>query len=424
MLLQFFLLIAVMLLSIFLNYIKFKKVITPANIFTLAWGGTLLLNFFYAKEKGLIVPSEKVFYYVIIGVLVFNVVYVLLSSKNIDRKFELEQICVNSNIIKILFWIAFLLMLPNFISSIRMLFSSDVSLSAVRIKYLNLVTSGQGVYVYLTNIIPKGIFNAIILVSIYELLKSNYKYLKYIIGALLVTSISFGGRAILLDLLLKYLIAFILFKKNNHIKFNKKIMSIIIFIIVIMTFSRGLITNFFDMIAQYFFEQYSFMQYIFDNERMFEINEGAILHNGAITFIFLLSPVYAIVSLFNENVFVPSHYVDIHSQIFYNISESGYSIINNNTTSLYPFILDFGQNYFFVGFILMALMLICIEKVIAQTRDTHKKTLYISIYIILLKNIFYSPIYYGLYSIGISFTIFFLIILNTRIRIVFGKKYV
>ncbi len=55
--------------------------------------------------------------------------------------------------------------------------------------------------------------------------------------------------------------------------------------------------------------------------------------------------------------------MDINSQIFYNIGTNGnFKLINNNTTSIYPFMLDYGGDFYFIGFIVMALMLVFVTK--------------------------------------------------------------
>lgn len=416
MMIQILLLILVSCICLFLNRLKFHRFINVANIFTLAWTVTLLLNYFYSQNNNLIKPGQKVFSCVIVGIITFNFIYFIFSKKNHSVIFDMNKVYVNKSVFKCLYFGGIILMLPNFIKSLTALFTSGFSFSFVRSQYLNLVSSGQGIYVYITNIIPNAIFIAAIMLSILQVLDKNYNYIWYILGAIVMSVISFGGRTIIFEFILEYCIAYFLFRNNKRIKLNFKIIVPVIMVIIAITFSRGIISTFSNTFATYFYQQYSFLQYIFDHEGMFEIQNGASIHYGTITFSFLVAPIYLLLSIFNKDISLPSYYVDMHSQIFYNISTSGYQLINNNTTSIYHFFLDYG-NFYFLGFIAMALVLCVMERFASKSMSPRKYTIYVCIYVILLKNILYSPVYYGLYSISFSFVFFFLWLMSTDYRI-------
>lgn len=414
-------LITVSAVFIFLSRIKFDKLINAASAFTIVWSLTLVLNYIYATNYGIIVPGEKVFQMVIIGIVAFNITYLIFSNRNHSVSFNLENLKLNDNVFKILFWIGILLMSPNIIKGLSNLILSGMSFSAVRNQYLTLANSGRGIYVYLTNIIPRGIFTACMVMSILKVLGKEYRYLFYSVAIMFATTVAFGGRTIILEFIIEYFIAFYMFRKQNNIRINYKIIFILVLIIILLTISRGLVSGFFKMLAKYFFEQFSFLEYILNNKGWFEIENNSRLHYGTITFSFILSPFYLIASIFNDEIFVPSYYVDIHSQVFYNIGTTSYETINNNTTSIYHFILDYGENFYFFGFIFMALLLCITEHLALKTYGNNKSIFYVGVYIVILKQILYSPIYYGLYSIGIGLGLFFIWVISTRYRIVFGR---
>lgn len=418
MVVQILLLILATIFFVAVNRFKFGVLINIANIFSVLWASTLLLNYYISIKIGLIIPSVKVFEMVIIGIVAFNLTYLIFSRRSKNISFKLENIELNENIYKILFWLAILLTVPNIIISIQNIIRFGFSLSATRSQYLQLVTSGRGVYVYITNIIPRGICSACFILSILKFYKQETKYIRYAIVLMMVNILSFGGRTIILEFILEYLIAFFLFRKQSKMRLNYKMIALFILVIVLMSISRGIGLGFLNMLEKYFFEQFSFLQLILDNESLFGIQPGAELHFGTITFGFLLSPFYLFASLFFNKIELPSYYVDIHSQIFYNIGTTSHEIINNNTTSIYPFILDFGTKYYFLGFVLLAIILCFIEYCALKRYYRSQSFFYIGAYIIILKHIIYSPIYYGLYSVSVGFALFFLWIMSTRYRIV------
>lgn len=79
--------------------------------------------------------------------------------------------------------------------------------------------------------------------------------------------------------------------------------------------------------------------------------------------------------------------------------------------------LDYGGDFYFIGFIVMALMLVFVTKKIKN--NNRNNFFYFLLYVFLLKNIVYSPISYGLYGISSSFTLVFIFVFTRKSKFVF-----
>ena len=303
----YFLLIEIFMIFL-ISYIKFKKIILINNIFTMLWGFGTIFSIIYATNNNLIIPSSKLIMMNIVVILVFNVCYIFFTSKK-TFSFKISgEIHVNNQLIKILFWMALILYMPNLINSLLMIFKSGIDFSMIRHLYVDMQTEGNGIYVYITRIIPNGITNSILIISAYYLVKRNLKLAKYGVILIILNVLCFGGRNIILMFLELYVICYYLLKQNSKqkIKLQKKYVIIAVAIIIILTFSRGLDgSSFIDMVSTYFIQQFSFMQYILNNASNYGIGE---LHYGYLSLGFIFAPFALILSLFFTKIELPSFY--------------------------------------------------------------------------------------------------------------------
>lgn len=410
----FFLLLIEVLFFWFVSFFKFKRVLTINAVFSFVWSISLILNYYYSYVGNIIVISNKIIEMVIILIFFFNITYIVLSNSK-KKEIYIDEININYKLLRIGACIAILLYLPNVLQGIAILMKSNFSFSVVRENYLSLMGAGRGVYVYLTQYIPDGISNAVILLSVFDLTKKKYSTLKYSITLMLFNIIGFGGRIILLNFIIYYILMFFLFKiKSGKKKINRKIIYFFIVLLVFLTFSRGVGKDgFFGMLSKYFYQQYSFLQLILDKPNLFSLFDGP--HYGYITLGFLSAPFTLFINAAIPSFRVASNYIDVYSQIFYNIGINGnINLINNNTTSLYPFIKDFGVQYYFIGAIILAIIVVFTEK--KKNKSQKNKLFYSLIYILILSVVIWSPICYNLISISASFTIIFVFILTRNIK--------
>lgn len=408
-------LIITTIIVIILNWLKYKKFFILPNVFSMLWAGSLIANHFVAITHSIYVPSTQIYVYTSIGILAFTISYIISDSKRGFYKLDMTRLYINYDLYRLLFLCSICLMLIGSIKSIGQFISSGFSLEVMRVNMLNSVLSRNGIFNYITRIIPSGMLSAVVLLGLYRICLKEYKYLKYVIVSIVTTLILSGGRMMIVDALIFYVLLVYNLRKDIKIKINKNLIFIAVIVLVVSTFSRGLGSlRFIDMIYKYFCEQFSFFEYILRNKEMFGLNEG--LKYGQITFSFILSPFYLLASIFFENVNVPSYYIDKYSQIFYNIGVNGnVNLINNNTSSLYHFLMDFGDA-FWLGFVFMALLLNLTKRFIRKNNGKNN-AFWLFTYIFILRYVLYSPVYYGLYSIGLSFAIFGIFLMTRRIKI-------
>ncbi len=400
---------------IIISYIRYKKILLPNNIFTLLWGIGLIISLFYTNERDIIVPSSKLIIMVMVVLFVFNIFYIFLTSRSFFSFDMKKDIYINEQIIKILFWCALILYSPNLIDSISLILNSGLNFDLIRRMYVAASYEGNGIFVYITRIIPNGIMNSLLIVSAYYIVKKNFKMAKYGIILMIINVLCFGGRSSILAFLEYYLITFYLL--HNHekkkIHFQKKYIIMILLIIVAITISRDLGSmSMLDMIATYFILPFSFMQYILNNPFQYDIGQ---IHYGYLSLGFIFSPFALILSMFFRDINLPSYYFDINAQNFVNLSELknvGW-LINNSTTSLYYFILDFGINYYYIGAVIYAI-LICIAQYWFKKESNKEFSFFILV--CFYQSIFNSTTNYVLTNISTSFTLFFLFILTRKIK--------
>lgn len=405
---------------ILISYIKFKKVILINNAFTLLWGIGIILSIIYSTNNKLVIPSSNLIIMVMIVILVFNAFYFFLTPKKFFTFDIANEIYVNNQMIKILFWIALILYMPNIINSLLIIAKSGLNFSLIRTLYLDMQVEGNGIYVYITKIIPNGIMNSLSIISAYYLTKKNLKLAKYGIILVGLSVLCFGGRNSILTLLESYIISFCLLKEHTKkkLKLQKRYIIIVIGIIIVLTFSRGLNgASFIDMIGTYFIQQFSFMQYILNNAGSYGIGE---LHYGYLSLGFIFAPFILIFSLFFNNIKLPSYYFDIYAQNTINLSiqRNVLKAINNNTTSLYNFILDFGMHFYYLGVILYALI-ICIAQYNFKKNPNIGFNFFLLVYI--YQTVLNSTINYSLTNITVSFTLFFLYVLTRKFKFRFSN---
>ncbi|OUQ33209.1 O-antigen polymerase [Massilimicrobiota timonensis] len=411
-----FIIIIEVLIFAILTFFKFNKIITLNNLFNLVWTSSLILNIVYSYYGDILKISNKVINMVIVVIFFFNITYLLLSNKHKYKVINIDSFIINYNLVKWFFFISLILYLPNLIDSFSILISSGFSFAAIRSNYLSVMGAGRGVYVYITQIIPNGICNTIMLISSFDLARKNYSNLKYSIILMLVNILCFGGRGILLNFIIYYIISLFLFKsKNQKININKKIAYPLTLIIIVMTFSRGTgDLGFFGMLSKYFYQQFSFFELIIENPSIFDINNK--IYYGYITLGFVFAPIALILSIFKSNIQLPSVLIDIHSQIFYNIGTgSTVHLINNNTTSLYTYIMDFGINFYFIGSIILAILIIYIEK--KKTISNKNIFFYNMLYVYMIRVVLYTPLHYNLNSISTSLTMICLYFITRKVRV-------
>ena len=165
----------------------------------------------------------------------------------------------------------------------------------------------------------------------------------------------------------------------------------------------GSILGFMDNIIMYLSGSLSFLEYILSNPIEYGLNDG--LMYGYMTFAFILEPIILVLkSVFGINAKIPSYYFNNYVQNFVNISDTGISLYNNNTTMFFNFIKDFGIYGVYISVIFLVTFIVNMEK--KFYRNNNIRNLFYLIYLYTI--IFTSSISYKLN--GISSSLIFILL--------------
>ncbi|MEI2393115.1 O-antigen polymerase, partial [Priestia megaterium] len=302
----FFTYIIIAVISVVFTKVLTNNYFKPNTIFTFIWSISGLISKYYNSE--LLQPRNEIYAYTFVMIITFNIVYLLLVRKK-DKYLSSENLNsvllnkkINYNKIYVVLAIAFILISPNMLNSIITLMNSGFSLSEVRKSYLALTYSGDFVYVFLTNNIPVAIITAVSLLAALDLLQGKKKILLPAILMVLLGTITFGGRYLILNFIIFYVAGFIVLKRNRNIKIKKKYILFTLVVLGYITFSRGVSeTSFFDMFALYYSGSFSYLELMLRDSYSFGLGDN--LQFGYLTLGFLFEPLVMILKfLFRFNI--------------------------------------------------------------------------------------------------------------------------
>ncbi|PFQ85538.1 O-antigen polymerase [Priestia megaterium] len=408
----FFTYIIIAVISVVFTKVLTNNYFKPNTIFTFIWSISGLISKYYNSE--LLQPRNEIYAYTFVMIITFNIVYLLLVRKK-DKYLSSENLNsvllnkkINYNKIYVVLAIAFILISPNMLNSIITLMNSGFSLSEVRKSYLALTYSGDFVYVFLTNNIPVAIITAVSLLAALDLLQGKKKILLPAILMVLLGTITFGGRYLILNFIIFYVAGFIVLKRNRNIKIKKKYILFTLVVLGYITFSRGVSeTSFFDMFALYYSGSFSYLELMLRDSYSFGLGDN--LQFGYLTLGFLFEPLVMILKfLFRFNIDVPSYYFNIYAQPFVDIGMNKYQLFNNNTSIIYTFLRDFGIFGLLIGPSFIALLMALSENKYYKKGGLRSLVFLIYMYTV----IFNSTMMYTLTSISSSLILLSLFVLS------------
>lgn len=328
---------------------------------------------------------------------------------------ELDKM-VNRRYVIVLNIIAILGISMNFINALKIVYINGFDLTLVRTTIYNSLSESSNVFLQLgTRAIPNSIFVFTIIISAIYLGFNSKKYIKLAIMDILIGTISFGGRTLILCFLLSYIATISFLNLKVKIKIKKKYIFLIVIVLWLITALRTRsIFGFVDMIVLYLTGSLSFLEYILKHSIEYGLESKM---HGYMTFAFIIEPLVLIMKmLLGVNYKVPSYYFNIHAQNFVNISESSINLYNNNTTFFYNFIMDFGKNGWGISLIAILLIVVLLENKFYKKPNIKVLCFIVYFYINLLE----SSISYGLNSSSSSFVFLWFSFIN--IKFVFGKN--
>lgn len=391
---------------LFITKIKYNTIIKANVLFTLIWCSTAALSALGLFE--LYKPSMIVHFYSITAIIVFNTVFISLNNLNRNRYaieringFPRYKLIYLFNAIAWVFLSGFLLVSINIIQNqgfnvLRAYaFNSDMGLATTK-------------ELLVIQWIIQPIFVATTLISVVSFvigLKNTKLYVVAIID-ILVYTLLFGGRSLILNTMLFYIFSYLVIninkkKKNRKSRINVKFIAIVLAILIVLTGLRSWDdSSFIKNAYTYYIGPYTFLDQLIGE---FEWSSSPMYGYGILGF--LINPIVAVFSLiFNFNYEGSDYLITTITSVPRFISPS--QRYNAMTTMLYPFIRDFG----YLGIIIGTTFLSWITSKIESMFCKSNQLLYLSLFIYVLTVLFDSVLVYQFLFPKSSITIFFLII--------------
>lgn len=399
--------IYVIILSVvyFITKRKYKTVFKLNFFYTALWcfcGITSMYN-----RLNLLKPRLSIHIMIIISIILFNIIYFSSIRKNIKVDFSHVDLDnkINKKIIYVINFVAILFISIHIISATKLIISNGFDLGLIRDEvYVSITKNSNNYEQLITRVIPTGVFSVVSLIAAVYLVLGKKDYLYLALMDIVIGTITFGGRNFILNFILYYVSACSILNTKMKIKIKKRYVIIGILILWITTSIRtGSILGFMDNIIMYLSGSLSFLEYILSNPIEYGLNDG--LMYGYMTFAFILEPIILVLkSLFGISAKVPSYYFNNYVQNFVNISDTGISLYNNNTTMFFNFIKDFGIYGVYISVIFLVTFIVNMEK--KFYRNNNIRNLFYLIYLYTI--IFTSSISYKLN--GISSSLIFILL--------------
>lgn len=354
--------INILLLSFFLSYVKSKSFLHPNTLYTLLWSGVSLISYFNFID--LKTPSKEVYIYILISIVVFNLTFLSICKKSIQKNKmylleKIEDYEINYDLIIAINVVFIIIMMPLFLRGIMKIITTGEF--GLRSEVLSIIGAGSGVKREISLFIRRtsfmGVLKATSIITAVDMVRGRYKLLKVCLLGQIMYIIIFGGRIVVMDFILAYIISYLLLKNVRKNKIKKRYIAFVIIALIAITTLRG--NNKYTLLESlvlYYTGSLSYLEIIISNPMAFGLDK---LLYGKLTFGFLLEPIIIILNnIFMFNVKNPSFEFDRYAQNFVNIGGNGVSsYYNNNTTILYIFLRDFGVWGIVVGTFLLAMVI-------------------------------------------------------------------
>lgn len=391
--------IGLIIIIFIINNMQKRRWLSINFIYTILWSFTGIFSMF--NNLNLLKPRIDIHIFIVLSVIIFNIVYYVFSNdKNNEIEITKFDKLFNYKVIVIINIIGLICIMPNTIKAIGVILERGLDLTYIR-SYIYMGSAN-----FFTKNIPNAIVSATSIIAAIELVTSKKKRVLFLsIIGVISTTITYGGRYTILNFLVYIIAAYVILGKKIEIKIKKKYIIIPIVLLFMVTMLRTKeVSTFFDSIIRYFVGSVSFLEYILQNEVEYGITYSYKL--GYMSFAFIIEPIIYVVKVFGSGIKIPSYYFNIHAQEFVNIGETYCQMYNNNTTYFYNFLLDFGYFGFIMAPLILASIVVIVEKCFYRKKGLLSLALLIYMYSVIVN----SSMMYTLGSISSSLVIIFLIV--------------
>lgn len=399
--------LVLMITTLLITKIKYKTIIKSNVLFTGMWcicAGVASLGIY-----GLYKPSSIIQFYSISAILTFNTFFLLhnrfeknIVFKNLAGTARLRLIFI-ANIICWIYLSAFIPMALNLISlygfKVLRMYAFDSS--------MGLATTLQLVIIQW---LVQPVFVATILIAVVYIVigRKTRKLTLIALVNVIIYTLLFGGRYMMVQMMMYYIFAFLIVKSNDLEQLKNKKLNIIfigvtICAIIILTSQRNWgDTGFLKNTLIYYVGSFSFLDAILNAEHY-----GGISHFlfGKATFGFIYNLIIAPFVLLFQLPYTGSDY-SITQITGIPILISPNQSYNAMSTMLYPFLRDFGYLGIIIGTTFLAWFVSFVENTFHKT----KHLLFLCIYVYLAFVLFNSVMSYQLLFPAAGITLLFLLL--------------
>lgn len=345
---MFIIIFTIMILGfLFINRKIFKNFLNFSNLFLLMY--YIVIMFSMTGLYGFEVESNKLYLLLFISLCSFEIFSILFSIIKIPIKEETSKKIINKRRMNIIALIVFILMIPTTLKGIEILI--NYGFKSVRTAAFSTEVYSTPTKLLLYYILSP-LSKAILMYSVLEYIKSKKISFSLIIGIanMIQMLITFGGRSVLVELMLMIIVC-VIGKYNRNlfkiVKQNKKIIIIaliMILIIQMVTSDRSLNSNeglFFNLYS-YYVGSIHLMDYHLNHTNISLLDNDHLLYGQGI-----ISPIVEIFKLvtqtlgFDFDIVTGLEKGNECIQLFIELNNG--VIMNNNVTFLYVCLRDFGN---------------------------------------------------------------------------------
>ncbi len=335
------------LIFLFINRNIFRNFLNFSNLFLVMYYIVIILSM--TGLYGFEVASNKLYLLLFISLCSFEIFSIIFSVIKIPIKEETSKKVINKRRMNVIALIVFILMIPTTIKGIEILINygfKSVRTAAFSTEVYS--TPTKLLLYYILSPLSKAIF----IYSVLEYIKNKKISFSLIIGItnMLQMLITFGGRSVLVDLMLITIVCIIGKYNKNILKIvrqNKKIIIIVLVMLLIIqtvTSNRSLNNNeglFFNLYS-YYVGSIHLMDYHLNYPNISLLDGNHLLYGQGI-----ISPIVEIFKLvtqilgFDFDIVTGLEKGNECIQLFIELNNG--VIMNNNVTFLYVCLRDFGS---------------------------------------------------------------------------------
>lgn len=399
--------LSILILTLLIEYLRTKRLFSPATIFTFMW--TVFPVISSLGLYGMTKPTLNIHVMAIATLLTFNIVYFVFLKKTNVAITKTISGKINYNFI-VLINVISLIYLTTFIpSAIKIINENGFSYLRDSAFESSFGLGSTYELIIISWIIQANIIATVIYGVIDSIIMKKHFLLVLGITGVVIYTVLFGGRYMLVRLMFYYIATFIIatrYFNKEKLKFKKRIIVVPFILVFIVSVLRS--SDTFNLVRAIILYYSGPFVYLSDLVATAEFT-GNYLY-GTATIGFMYNIIIAPFSLFFGIEYAGSN--QIITQITSQVRYIGTGLpFNAMSTMIYPFIFDFGVYGFLISVIFLSFITIGFDNRIRR----NLKPLNFALYLFLLFTLFDSVMSYQLLFPTAGFTIMFIFLFSFKV---------